>query len=231
MGDEKMVSAEEARVLLDGIQPTDLPWKTYRDGRDYVVDAQDCAVCEGDMLRSEARLLAAAPDLARTVIALHKRLEGVGVVECLAARDAATRERERANKAEQALAREKQNSAAREGLLTRLTDALRAAERELDEARAERDRLRSKLINAGESWTRCMGERDRAGAERDRLARAVLDANVSTGGSLYEIDFCPFCGGCLGGPDAGRVEIDGHSPGCVRGELEAADAAREGSDV
>jgi hypothetical protein len=53
----------------------------------------------------------------------------------------------------------------------------------LQRAKAERDKLRGKLVNAGESWTRCMGERDKATADllavaqhRDRLECERHDA-------------------------------------------------------
>lgn len=121
MSDENgagMVSADEARGLLEKATPG--PWRSGWDCADtgedvpliYSVHPEpgdyDGKVVFGmwydgprtACTEKNAALLAAAPDLARTVIALHKRLEGVGVVECLAARDAATRERARADKAE-----------------------------------------------------------------------------------------------------------------------------------
>jgi len=66
------------------------------------------------------------PRLARTVIALHDR-----VAEVEAERDEARR----------MLHREQENAAARERVLSRRVDALRASERATNEARRERDRL------------------------------------------------------------------------------------------
>gem|GEM_PF-4440121 len=78
----------------------------------------------------DAALIAHAPNLARTVIALHERLEGVGVAEYLAARNAATMQRGRADR----------------------------AERERDEARAERDRAEHDLLRR--LWQRIDGDQD-----------------------------------------------------------------------
>ena len=57
----------------------------------------------------------------------------------------------------------------------------------------ERDRLRTKLVNAGESWSRCMEERDQMRAERDEAraerdeARRLLES-IPTWGPYHWLD-------------------------------------------
>lgn len=72
-----MVSADEARELLEGSTPG--PWCAGRSSSGHLCIAQttdpgeDVAVAL-DAIFADAALMAAAPDLARTVIALHTKL-------------------------------------------------------------------------------------------------------------------------------------------------------------
>lgn len=98
--DTGLVSAEDARGCGDGgcvfRPPSDKGQHTNAGCRCLPLRMTPA---ERVGLREQIRSLVVELDGAR------KRLEGVGVVECLAARDAATRERERANKAERDLLR------------------------------------------------------------------------------------------------------------------------------
>lgn len=122
-------------------------------------------------LREQIRSLVVELDEART------RLEGVGVVECLAARDAATRERERANKAE----RERDEAIdLLEGIPTwgpyRWRDVpetvrlkLRGNSDQIGRLIKERDAARTILDGEIRARSECERERDEARASRDAL--------------------------------------------------------------
>ena len=75
-----MVSADAARELLEGSTPG--PWCAGRSSSGSLCIAQmadpgeDVAVAL-DAIFADAALMAAAPDLARTVVALHERLAAV----------------------------------------------------------------------------------------------------------------------------------------------------------
>lgn len=146
-----LVSAAAARALLEGATPG--PWEArFHEGHCMIAWARGWVLdCDRppEIEAADTRLASAAPDLARTVIALHERLEGVGVAEYLAARNAATMQRGRADR----------------------------AERERDEARAERDRAEHDLLRR--LWQRIDGDQDgcapSATAMEDGLVRLFDD--------------------------------------------------------
>ena len=124
------VTAAEARALLDAVEGLSGPALFTLKEWTWTTSPEEAAA-----LRAAGALFAAAPALARTVIALHENIEFLhsNMDSALGHIDLARAER----------ARERKNAAARERLLTRRTDALRAAERERDALRAEVEGLRA----------------------------------------------------------------------------------------
>ena len=181
MGDEKLVSAEKARGCGDGgcvfRAPSTKGQHTNAGCRCLPLRMTPA---ERVVLREQIRSLVVELDEARAA------LSGVGVEQYLAARDAATRERERANK----------------------------AERERDEARAERDRLarilaveRGDESQAPAGWSRPGGRWVGAGGV------SVMRGDAPGGGQAWT-SF---------GWDSRHL---GWYP-CALEAMEAADAARE----
>jgi len=134
------VTAAEARALLDAVEGLSGPalFTTKR----WTTSPEEAAA-----LRAAGALFAAAPALARTVIALHENIEFLhsNMDSALGHIDLARAER----------ARERKNAAARERLLTRRTDALRAAERERDALAGEVERLRHMRDAIAEDHEEC----------------------------------------------------------------------------
>ena len=147
-----MVSADAARELLEGSTPG--PWCAGRSSSGHLCIAQttdpgeDVAVAL-DAIFADAALMAAAPDLARTVVALHER---VAAVEA---------ERDRMREREEHFAR-----------VLSVTDGgqYRADwDSAIRRVVAERDALRKRVADAEYDINREVEARNAAGAELDAV--------------------------------------------------------------
>ena len=128
-----LITAEEAKKLLDGTTPGPWDWDTG-DGTIYMADGDvspriatiDWDNTDADQGYADAELIAAAPDLARTVIALHAQPADAKAAQAMV--------RDRAEKAE--AERVSEWNKRRDADSSR--NVARAA---CDTMRAERDRL------------------------------------------------------------------------------------------
>lgn len=194
-----LITAEEAKKLLDGTTPGPWDWDTG-DGTIYMADGDvspriatiDWDNTDADQGYADAELIAAAPDLARTVIALHAQLADAKAAQAMVVERAvgvAKRHRSKVqineplwhdgqDWASDRIAEAIEALADTDGMA--LVQALRA---ERDEAKRLMEMRHREMLAADELMRKHQRRADKAEADRDRLAaaNAALEARLANG--------------------------------------------------
>lgn len=188
-----LITAEEAKKLLDGTTPGPWDWDTG-DGTIYMADGDvspriatiDWDNTDADQGYADAELIAAAPDLARTVIALHAQ-----PADARADRDSCSCKVETTcwmNNASRLMA-ERDRLAAANAVLEAKVAGLREAVDEQTKARAQHW-LRRTMTAPEDAEVEALCERCGYGAVMDAASR--LWARKPYGSGAFYI------GGCIG---------------------------------
>ena len=192
-----LITAEEAKKLLDGTTPG--PWRAEGDPWSRIVwssaENRVCFMAHSNGLDdardvATSNLVAAAPDLARTVIALHAQLADAKAAQAMVVERAvgvAKRHRSKVqineplwhdgqDWASDRIAEAIEALADTDGMA--LVQALRA---ERDEAKRLMEMRHREMLAADELMRKHQRRADKAEADRDRLAaaNAVLEARVA----------------------------------------------------
>lgn len=238
-----MITAEEAEKLLDGTTPG--PWRAEGDPWSRIVwssaENRVCFMAHSNGLDdardvATSNLVAAAPDLARTVIALHAQLADAKAAQAMVVERAvgvAKRHRSKVqineplwhdgqDWASDRIAEAIEALADTDGMA--LVQALRA---ERDEAKRLMEMRHREMLAADELMRKHQRRADKAEADRDRLAaaNAALEARLANG-----MKWCDL----MDGPVSKSQFVNGQATAAqqIRAALAEvqADARREGGE-